>query len=153
MVCASSARQASSARLNVAWMPQIFVYSRAGIASGPRRRISLQRNADSSPSIASTTSSTVISAGGLGEAVAALGALDGAQHARAGEGLEVLGEVRGGDAVVLGELGRGERGVVGQRRQQHAHVHAPLDPVGHSHNPDTTYPRTSTSSASPSPNP
>src|SRR5262249_42612880 len=54
VVFASSARQASSARLNARWMPHGVLYSRAGTAAGPRRRISVQRNAGSSPSIAST---------------------------------------------------------------------------------------------------
>ena len=43
--------------------------------------------------------------------------------------------------MVLGELGRGERGVGGQHREQRADVHAPLDPVRQPHNTDTTCPR------------
>ena len=77
-------------------MPHGNVYSRAGIADGPRRRISVQRNAGSSPSIASTTSSTVISVGGPRQPVAAARTLHRLEHPGARERLEVLGEYAAG---------------------------------------------------------
>ena len=121
-------------------MPHGCVYSRAGTADGPRRRISVQRNAGSSPSIASTTSSSVISVAGRAEPVAAARALHGLEHARARERLEMLGEVRGRHAVVLGELRRRQRAIGRDRGEQRARVHAPFDAVRQPHIPDTVYP-------------
>ena len=118
-------------------MPHGSVYSRAGTADGPRRRISVQRNAGSSPSIASTTSSSVISVGGPRQPVAAARPLHRLEHAGARERLEVLGEVRRRHAVVLGELRRRQRPIGRDRGEHRARVHAPLDTVREPHNPDS----------------
>ena len=77
-----------------AWIPHGTRYSRAGRPVGPARRISVHRNAGSSPSIASTTSSTRDLVGGPRRG--------GTRHAGPGtdsripaadQRLEVLGEV------------------------------------------------------------
>ena len=103
----------------------------------------MHRNAGSSPSIASTTSSTVISAARAREAVAAPRRPSPSRaHPRRASAWRCLARYADGHAVVLGELrGAGSAASGGERREQHAHVHAPLDAVGQPHNPDTTYPR------------
>ena len=139
VVRASSARHASSAARNARLIPHRLVYSRAGTADGPRRRISLQRNAGSSPSIASTTSSSVTSVAGA--PIGSRRAAPSPSRARPrAERLQVLGQVGRGHAVVLRELGRGEGPVGREDREDRAGVHAPLDTVGEPHIPDTLYP-------------
>lgn len=58
-----ASRQATSAAAMARLMAQGAVQACGGAASGPRWRISVQTNAEPGPSTASTTSSTVISAG------------------------------------------------------------------------------------------
>src|SRR5262245_33144438 len=61
----SSARHAASAAHMARAMPQVFTYSFLATLAGPHWRISLHWKALSSPSMACTTSSIVISVAGL----------------------------------------------------------------------------------------
>ena len=107
-----------------AWIEHGTRYSRAGRLAGPRRRISVHRNAGSTPSRASTTSRTEMSPP-IGEPVAPTGAGDRLEQPGAGQGLQVLGQVRGRHAVVLGEAPGGQRRVGREDGHEDEAVHAP----------------------------
>ena len=102
----SSARHASSAARNARLIPHGCVYSRAGTADGPRRRISraAERGLVAVDRLDDVEQRDL--GRGAREPVAAARPLHRLEHARARERLQVLGQVRRGHAVVLGELGR-----------------------------------------------
>src|SRR5450631_86979 len=78
--------------------------------------------------------------GRASEAVATPGAWDRVEDPGARERLEVLGEIRGRHAVVLGEAAGGQGGVGGQHRGEGDAMEAPLDTFGHAHFSDINYP-------------